>query len=37
MNNNIAFHNKSYLQDKEPIDRIVTDEQIEWIFEKYYR
>lgn len=35
-NMNIAFHNKSTLQDKEPIDEETTDKQIKAIFDEYF-
>lgn len=34
--NNIAFYRKSYLQDKEPLDKDVLTKQIQKIFENYF-
>ena len=35
-NQNIAFHNRSFFQDLDPVDKSVTDKQIEQLFKKYY-
>ena len=35
-NKTIAFHNKSVLQEKEPIEKEITDKQIKALFDEYY-